>query len=96
MTAKKPEDHKSSTFEFEHGGKTYTIPAFASMPMGAIRKARKANDDVDGTFILIENTMGEDSAELAALDAMNSTEFAAFLEAWTQGATLGEASSSES
>lgn len=95
MTAK-PEDHKSKTFKFEQGGKTFTIPSFSSLPMGATRKARKGKDEIDSVFIIVEETMGEGSPELAAIDAMDAAEFNAFLEAWTEGAGVGEASSSES
>ncbi len=90
MTAKK------KTFEFEHDGKKYTVPAFNALPMGAVRKARKAKDEGDQVFTIIEIMLGEDSPELAALDAMDGEEFQQFMAAWTQGAPLGESSSSES
>lgn len=85
-----------TTYTFEHRGKKFTIPAIAALPVGVTRKARKAKDDVDQVFILLEATMGEDSKELAAVDSMNADEFNAFLEGWTQGAAVGESSSSES
>jgi hypothetical protein len=75
---------------FTFGKKTYTIPAFNALPMGAVRKARKGEDDLDKAFIIIEEVMGEDSPELKALDKMNAEEFQTFLEGWTQGAPLGE------
>lgn len=87
---------KNKTFEFEHKGKTFTIPAFSALPMGAIRKARKAKDEGDQVFTIIEIMLGEDSPELAALDAMDGDEFQVFIAGWTQGAPLGESSSSES
>lgn len=62
--------------------------------MGAIRKARKGVDDVDKAFIIIEAVLGEDSAELKALDQMTAGEFQVFLEGWTEGAPLGESSDS--
>jgi hypothetical protein len=86
----------AKTFEFEHKGKTYSIPAFGALPMGAVRKARKAKDEADQAFTIIEVVMGEDSPELAALDEMNATEFQAFLEGWTQGAPVPELPGSES
>mgnify|MGYP007089737738 CR=1 FL=1 len=86
----------AKTFKFEHAGKTYSIPAFTELPMGALRKARKAKDDADQAFTIIETVMGEDSDELAALDSMTANEFQKFLEGWTQGAPMGESSSSES
>ncbi len=84
----------SKTYTFEHDGKKYTVPAFNALPMGAIRKARKAKDEADQVFTIIEIMLGEDSPELAALDGMDSTEFQAFMAGWTQGAPLGESSSS--
>ena len=85
----------SKTYTFEHNGEKFTIPAIAALPVGVTRKARKAKDDVDQVFILLEATMGDDSKELAAVDSMTSEEFNEFLTGWTQGATVGESSSSE-
>lgn len=86
----------SKTFTFEHKGKKFTIPAFSALPMGAIRKARKAKDEADQAFTIIETVMGEDSDELAAIDSMSPEEFQVWLTGWTEGAGVGEASSSES
>jgi hypothetical protein len=83
-------------FSFEVEGKKYKIPHFGQIPMGAIRKARKGSDDADQVFIILEIVMGEDSKELAAVDRLNATDFAEFIQNWTQGAPLGESSSSES
>jgi hypothetical protein len=94
MTA--PQDHKSKTYTFTHDGVDFTIPSFTSLPMGAIRKARKAKDEADQAFTIIESVMGEDSAELAAVDAMTPDQFQVFLEGWTQGAAVGESVSSAS
>lgn len=80
----------ADVYSFEHKGKKYSIPAFTKLPMGAIRKARKASDDTDQAFIIIETVMGEDSKELAAVDSMSPEEFQVWLEGWTQGAPLGE------
>lgn len=85
-----------STYKFTHKGKSYEIPAFNSLPMGALRKARNAKDDTDSAFIIIETVMGIDSAELAAVDSMTAAEFQVWLDGWTQAAPLGESSSSES
>jgi hypothetical protein len=94
MTAT-PQDHKSKTYSFTHDGKTYTIPAFGSLPMGVLRKSRKAKDEADQAFIIIETVMGEDSPELAAVDSMTATEFGDWLQGWTQGAAVGESLGSE-
>jgi hypothetical protein len=84
------------TFDFEHNGKKFQIPTFDSLPMGAIRKGRKAKDEGDAVFTILESLLAEDSAELAAIDSMSADQFTKFIEAWTQGAGVGEASSSES
>ena len=86
----------AENYKFTHAGKTYSIPAFSALPMGALRKARKGKDEADQAFTIIEHIMGEDSPELNALDSMSPTEFGKFLEGWTQGASVGESSSSES
>jgi hypothetical protein len=87
MTAK-------ATYDFEHKGKKYSVPTFANLPVGAVRAARKATDDADKAFIIIEYLLGEDSPEIKAIDTMTSKEFATWLEGWTQGAPLGESVSS--
>lgn len=83
MTAKE-------TYSFTHNGKKYTIPAFSALPMGAIRKARKAKDEADQAFTILEAVMPEGSEELSAIDTMNPSEFNTWLEGWTQGAPVGE------
>lgn len=83
-------------FHFTVDGVDYTIPKFSDIPMGAIRKARKATDEADQVFGIIETVMGEDSPELAAIDTMTGSQFSEFLTEWTQGAPVGESSSSES
>ena len=83
------------TYDFEHNGTTFTIPSFSALPIGAIRKVRKQKEEIDQAFALLEAVMPEDSAELAAIDSMSGEEFEAFFKGWTQGANLGESSSSE-
>lgn len=94
MTAT-PQDHKKpaaeETYTFTQNGVEYTIPAIVALPVGVSRKARKAADDADRVFIMLEEAMGEDSPELAAVDTMNAEQFDAFLRGWTQGAGVGEA-----
>jgi hypothetical protein len=77
-------------YKFEHKKTTYEIPLFSELPMGAIRKARKATEDIDKAFIIIEEVLGEDAPALAALDSMKADDFKKFLEGWTQGAPMGE------
>lgn len=83
------------TYKFEHKGETFEIPAFTELPIGVIRKSRKATDEADQAFTIIETVCGEDSKELAAIDEMNASEFEKFITGWTQGASLGESSGSE-
>jgi hypothetical protein len=85
----------SKTYEFEYKGTKYSIPAFSALPMGAVRKARKAKDEADQAFTILEAVMPEDSPELNAVDSMDAEAFNAWLTGWTQGAPLGESSSSE-
>lgn len=86
----------TATHTFDHKGTSYTIPAFAALPMGAIRKGRKAKDEPDQVFTILEAVLPEGSPELDALDDMTAPEFQAFLQGWTQGAAVGESSGSES
>jgi hypothetical protein len=83
-------------FSFTHKGTDFTVPSFSDIPVGVIRKSRKATDDGDRAFTILETVMGEGSPELDAIDDMSSTEFQKFIEGWTQGAPMGESSSSES
>jgi hypothetical protein len=82
-------------FTFNHNGSDHTIPSMDEVPMGVIRKSRKTANEMDAAFTILEEVMGEGSAALAALDEMQAPEFQAFLEAWTQGAPVGESVSSE-
>lgn len=79
------------TFTFTHKNKNFSIPAFSALPIGVVRKARKGKDEADTAFLILETLMGEDSKELAAIDAMTQEEFQTFIEGWTQGAGVGEA-----
>lgn len=85
---------KKAQYEFEIDGKTYTVPAFKDIPMGAIRKARHAKDETDMAFTILEEVTGDDSEVLDALDQMNAAQFGEWLSGWMQGASVGEASSS--
>jgi hypothetical protein len=84
----------ANVYKFDFKGKSYSVPKFDELPMGALRKARKAETDIDKAFIIIEEILGDDSAEIKVLDQMNKDEFAKFVEGWAQGAPLGESSDS--
>ena len=81
-------------FSFTHDGETYYLPHLKDVKTGVMRKSRKAQDDSDRFFIIIEEVCGENSPELNAIDDMTGTELQATLKAWAQGAQLGESSSS--
>lgn len=85
---------KDLKFTFTQSGKKYTIPRFSDIPTGVLRKARKADDDLDRVFTILEVTLGEDCPELDAIDRMTTAEFGEFLTAWTGGAPVGESSGS--
>ena len=83
-------------YKFEINGTDYEIPAFADMPLGALRKARKAQDELDATFELLEGALGADSPVMAALDTLTIEQFKTWFEGWAGGSTVGESSGSES
>lgn len=97
MTATTPQDHKSpapKTFTFTHNGEEFTIPTIAELPVGVVRKARKAADQGDAVFTMLEAVLEEGSPALEALDSMKAEEFSNFLEGWSGKAPLGESSDS--
>lgn len=94
MTAKKTDN--GATYTFTHNGEEFTIPAFSDLPMGAIRKARKGENEADRAFLILESVMDEDSPELNAIDEMKPDEFNDWLNGWTQKAPVGESASSKS
>ena len=83
-------------YKFEIDGTEYEIPQFADLPLGALRKARKAQDELDATFELLEGTLGAESAVMAALDGLTISKFKTWFDGWAGGSTLGESSGSES
>jgi hypothetical protein len=83
-------------YEFEIKGEKYSIPLFVDLPLGALRKARKTDNELDATFELLEGAIGVDSQAMAALDTLTIDEFKTWFESWAGGATVGESSGSES
>lgn len=83
-------------YHFTINGEEYAVPHFNNIPVGVIRKSRKAKDEMDQVFTILELTLGEDSEVLEAVDSLDGNEFQAWLKGWTQGAPVGESSSSES
>lgn len=82
------------SYKFEHDGKSYTIPSFDEIPTGALRKARRSEDDMDKAFTILEETLGPKSPVLPVIDKMTVKQFATWLEGWTEGVRLGESSDS--
>lgn len=82
-------------FHFTIGKTKYKIPEFLDIPAGALRKSRKGTDEIDKLFIILEETMGETSKEIKALDTLSARELGEWMKEWTQGATLGEALDSD-
>jgi hypothetical protein len=83
------------SYKFTHEGNDFEIPLLKEIPTGVIRRSRKlAKDEEDRSFLILEEVLGEESAALAALDAMSVEEFGKVMREWTQGATLGESNAS--
>jgi hypothetical protein len=51
---------------------------------------RKATDDSDRAFIILESFLKEGSPGLEAIDDMTAKQFKEFLDGWSQGGSLGE------
>ena len=71
-------------------GNDYTLPKKISA--GAFRKVRKAANEMDMFFDLIEEIASPEAQN--ALDAMDLSEFASVLKDWMQGATAPNSPSS--
>lgn len=95
MPVAQPTDHQPSEFRYTFkSGDTLVLPPFAGLlTFGLARKLRKLPVE-EQIFTLVENVCDDD--ELAVLDKMDTTEAAAFFEAWQQGAgvSLGESAGS--
>lgn len=98
---KEPQDHlqalknQPDTVDFQTSKGLLTLPHFSKIPGGAIRKARKGDDQLDQFFTIIEETCGDPSDELQLLDRLPIAELGEVFLAWTQGAAVGESPSSE-
>ena len=79
------------SYKVEHAGKTVELPDFKEMPVGVIRKARKA-DAEDAMWLILEEIL--DEKNLAIIDSMSLSEFTEAMKGWTQGASVGESSQS--
>lgn len=81
-------------YMFTVDGTDYFIPHAAQIPSGMLRKVRKL-PQIDGTFTILEELLGENSPELAALDSLPLGELNKTLNDWMGGASMGESVSSE-
>ena len=79
-------------YTFTYKGTKITLPSFKDIPVGALRKSRKASDDMDRAFLIFEEILTE--KQLALIDTIPLTEFSDILSKWTEGAGLGESSES--
>ena len=77
-------------FKFEINGQQFEIPNFADLPLGALRKARKTDNELDATFELLEHVTQDCPETLQAIDTLSVTEFGEWFENWAGGASLGE------
>lgn len=99
---KTPQDHLQALSDlpdeviFDTSKGKLTLPHISKIPSKAFRLARKGADKLDQFFLLIENTFAEGSKELDLIDSLNTVELGDIFLKWTQGADLGESSSSES
>jgi hypothetical protein len=85
----------SNKYKFEHDGTTYEIPLFKDVPVGLIRRSRKLSlNEMEQTFYILENFLGEDTPAINAVDAMSLEQFQEWLNNWTQGVAVGESSGS--
>lgn len=83
---------KTVTLETPNGD--ITLPHFAHIPGGALRKARKQEDKLDQFYTLLEVTLGDPSPELDFVDSLSIIEQGELFQQWTQGADLGESNGS--
>lgn len=101
MTAQ-PQDHLKSvkdtpkTITIETSAGPIELPHPVHMPAGIIRKVRKLDDQVEQFYFLVEQMLGEDSAEIAILDNLPMWEMGEVFQKWSEGAQLGESSRSSS
>jgi hypothetical protein len=65
------------------------LPELSSIRAGVLRKARRATDEMDQFFTIVEDVLGEDSLALNILDQLPLSELAEVFQQWT-GATPGE------
>jgi hypothetical protein len=75
---------------FEHNGSSYELPDIKTVKPGVMRKARKGENEMDKTFLLLELLLGDDSPTMLALDDLTPEDFNKVIGDWLQGAQLGE------
>jgi hypothetical protein len=79
----------SSTVRVETSAGIVELPQLSTIRAGVLRKARKATDEMDQFFTILESVLGEESLELHTLDQLPLEELAQVFEQWT-GTTPGE------
>lgn len=94
--AAQPQDFKKSVGDFPDtvtlptSKGDLTLPHFAKIPGGALRKARKHEDKLDQFYTLLEIALGDPSPELDFVDSLSLVEQGEVFQKWTQGAPVGE------
>lgn len=80
----------NNEYSYTHKGVTYYFPNFSDLKIGTLRKASHAENELQEAFIILEETLGINSKELAMVDDLTKEEFSKFVTGWTQGVSLGE------
>lgn len=82
-------------FHYRIGDTEITLPPISNLPLGIIRKTRKA-DDAERLFVIFEHFFAEGSPELDAIDSLDAEGVASLMAAWQEhgGISVGESSAS--
>lgn len=75
-------------YTFTHEGKKIVLPSFSEIPVGALRKARNATDEMDKSFLIFESVLDEKTLEV--LDTLTVKQLGEVIAGWTSGAPVGE------
>jgi hypothetical protein len=76
------------TYKVEYEGQTVTLPNFADIPVGLVRKARHENEGSQ-LFAVLEGILSD--KELEVMDSLPMGEFNRTTREWAGGVSLGEA-----
>ncbi|MGI5223063.1 hypothetical protein [Nocardia sp. CA-290969] len=84
-------------FVYTVGDVEITLPSLSYLKPGLVRRLRRMNG-TDQMYTLFEETLGEDSPEMRAIDEMDPDEFDAMREQWHKhsGIDMGKSAASTS